>query len=145
MSLVFTWRPSICARVRTHERVLEEVLLHAYVTLDGQKVIYSELNEDDKLKLLLRELEEVRPLLDLGNNIVKRLKKELKILRTAAAIRREYGHQSHYAKHCVAYRNLKLICLNLLLQQETGLIAVESDAGELQPFKAHDGLIVVPL
>lgn len=129
-----------------HERVLEEVLLHAGVTLDGQKVIYSELNEDDKLKLLLRELEEVRPLLRPWQQYSEETEKELKILRTAAAIRREYGHRAITQSIVSHTETLSDMLELLLLQQETGLIAVESDeGGELQPFKAHDGLIVVPL
>ena len=129
-----------------NERVLEEVFLRAGVEFKGQKLIYSKLSEEDKVELLLSELEEIRPLVAPWQQYSEETERELAILKTAAAIRKEYGHRAITQSIVSHTETLSDLLELLLLQQETGLIAIECDEqGELKPFKANDGLIVVPL
>ncbi|MDO5666955.1 MAG: phosphoenolpyruvate carboxylase [Alcaligenaceae bacterium] len=129
-----------------HERVLEEVFLRAGVEFKGQKLIYSQLSEEDKCELLLKELKEIRPLLAPWQQYSEETERELDILKTAASIRKKYGHRAISQSIVSHTETLSDMLELLLLQQETGLISVECDAeGQLKPFKANDGLIVVPL
>ena len=129
-----------------HERVLEEVFLRAGVQFNGQKVVYSQLSEEDKQELLLRELENTRPLIAPWQEYSEETERELEILRTAAAVRKQYGYRALRQSIVSHTETLSDMLELLLLQQETGLISVECDAeGTIKPFKENDGLIVVPL
>lgn len=129
-----------------HERVLEEVFLRAGVEFKGQKLIYSELSEEEKRELLLKELTEIRPLVAPWQQYSEETERELDILKTAALIRKKYGHRAISQSIVSHTETLSDMLELLLLQQETGLISIECDAkGQLKPFKANDGLIVVPL
>lgn len=129
-----------------HERVLEEVFLRAGVQFKGRTLVYSELSEEDKRELLLKELAEVRPLVVPWQQYSEETERELEILRTAAAIRQQYGHRAITQSIVSHTETLSDMLELLLLQQETGLMPVECDEkGQLQPFKANEGLIVVPL
>ena len=129
-----------------HERVLEEVFLRAGAQFKGQKLVYSQLSEEDKVELLLKELAEIRPLVAPWQQFSEETERELAILKTAAAIRKQYGHRAITQSIVSHTETLSDMLELLLLQQETGLIAIECDeAGEVKPFKANDGLIVVPL
>ncbi|SUA52967.1 Phosphoenolpyruvate carboxylase [Oligella urethralis] len=129
-----------------HERVLEEVFLRAGVRFNGKKFIYSELSEEQKCELLLKELAEIRPLVAAWQEYSEETERELEILRTAAAIRQQYGYRAITQSIVSHTETLSDMLELLLLQQETGLLPVAMDAqGELLPFKANEGLIVVPL
>lgn len=129
-----------------HERVLEEVFLRAGLEFKGKKLVYSQLSEEDKRELLLKELAEIRPLVAPWQQYSEETERELEILRTAAAIRKKYGHRAISQSIVSHTETLSDMLELLLLQQETGLISIECDAeGQLKPFKANDGLIVVPL
>ncbi|CAM5203336.1 phosphoenolpyruvate carboxylase [Oligella ureolytica] len=95
---------------------------------------------------MLKELAEIRPLVTPWQKSSEETTRELDILKTAAAIRQQYGHRA-IAQSIVSHTETLSDMLELLLlQQETGLIAIECDeTGEIKPFKANDGLIVVPL
>lgn len=129
-----------------HERVLEEVFLRAGVQFNGKKLVYSELSEDDKVTLLLKELEEVRPLVAPWQRYSEETTRELDILKTAATIRQTYGYRAITQSIVSHTETLSDMLELLLLQQETGLISIEYDEqGELKPLKENDGLIVSPL
>lgn len=129
-----------------HERVLEEVFLRAGVEFKGQKIVYSKLSEEDKCELLLKELEETRPLVAPWQKYSEETERELDILKAAASIRKKYGHRAISQSIVSHTETLSDMLELLLLQQETGLISIECDAqGQLKPFKENDGLIVVPL
>lgn len=129
-----------------HERILEEIFLRAGVQFNDQRLIYSQLAEEQKVELLLKELAEVRPLVAPWQKYSEETERELAILKTAAAVRQQYGHRA-IAQSIVSHTETLSDMLELLLlQQETGLIAIECDEkGEIKPFKPNDGLIVVPL
>ncbi|NLA51908.1 MAG: phosphoenolpyruvate carboxylase [Alcaligenaceae bacterium] len=129
-----------------HERILEEIFLRAGVQFNGQKLIYSQLAEEQKVELLLKELAEVRPLVAPWQKYSEETERELAILKTAAAIRQQYGHRAITQSIVSHTETLSDMLELLLLQQETGLIAIECDEqGEIKQFKPNDGLIVVPL
>lgn len=129
-----------------NERVLEEVFLRAGSQFKGQKLIYSQLTEEDKIELLLKELAEIRPLVAPWQQYSEETERELAILKTAAAVRQQYGHRAITQSIVSHTETLSDMLELLLLQQETGLITIECDEnGDVMPFNADDGLIVVPL
>src|SRR5699024_907218 len=129
-----------------HERVLEEIFLRAGTQFEGQKLVYSQLSEESKVELLLKELTNIRPLVTPWQAYSEETTRELDILKTAALIRRQYGHQAITQSIVSHTETLSDMLELLLLQQETGLITIECDEkGEVKLFKANDGLIVVPL
>ncbi|WP_423804305.1 phosphoenolpyruvate carboxylase [Oligella urethralis] len=88
-----------------HERVLEEVFLRAGAQFKGQKLVYSQLSEEDKVELLLKELAEIRPLVAPWQQFSEETERELAILKTAAAIRKQYGHRAITQSIVSQYRN----------------------------------------
>lgn len=129
-----------------HEAVLTELYLRNRSTLNGKPFVYSELSEEEKVDLLLKELNEPRPLVSPWQHYSEQTSKELLILQTAAQMRARYGHraiQQYIVSHTETLSDLLEV---LVLQQETGLIRLETDEnGNLLPIEAHDGVTVAPL
>ncbi|WBF65628.1 MAG: phosphoenolpyruvate carboxylase [Candidatus Kinetoplastibacterium crithidii] len=122
-----------------HERVLEELFQKAGVYLEGKNK-YSELDENLKIELLIKELNQGRPLLSPWINYSEETNKELNILKTAAEIRSLFGKQAiqnYVVSHTETLSDLLEV---LLLQKETGLIPpIFSD------IEQDNGLMIVPL
>ncbi|MDY3331351.1 MAG: phosphoenolpyruvate carboxylase [Pelistega sp.] len=129
-----------------HEAVLTELYTRNRSTRDGQPLVYSALSETEKVDLLIEELNNPRPLMSPWQQYSEQTSKELLILQTAAQMRQRYGHRAikqYIVSHTETLSDLLEI---LVLQQETGLISLETDEqGLAKPIQAHDGLIVVPL
>lgn len=123
-----------------HERVLDEIMRCAHVTLDGKPVRYARLSEPDRVRVLRQELHETRPLVSPWIEYSAETAKELAILRMAADCRRRFG-QAAIGQTIVSHtETLSDLLEPLLLQQETGLILPGPDV----PGQAG-GLMVVPL
>ncbi|MVW72001.1 phosphoenolpyruvate carboxylase [Bordetella sp. 15P40C-2] len=123
-----------------HERVLTELFHRAGAQIDGNPVDYSKLDEDARVALLRSELSQARPLASPWITYSEETTRELAILRTAAAMRARYGKaavQQTIVSHTETLSDLLEV---LVLQLETGLIAVPD-----QPIEPQDGLMVVPL
>jgi len=120
-----------------HERVLTELFSRASITWDGKPVDYASLSEVDKICVLRRELQEIRPLVSPWLNYSQETEKELGILRMAATGRERFGVDA--IRHCIVSHTETLSDLLevLVLQQETGLMHPD--------LSANDGLMVVPL
>lgn len=117
-----------------HEAVLAELLATARVHGD-----YAALDEGAKRELLLRLLNEARPLRVMGATYSPLACSELAIFETALALRQRYGSQAirHYIiSHTETVSDLLEV---LLLQKEVGLLRGTLDA------QAVADLIVVPL
>ena len=129
-----------------HETVLTELYLRNRSTLNGKPFVYSDLSEEEKVDLLLKELNEPRPLVSPWQHYSEQTSKELLILQTAAQMRARYGHraiQQYIVSHTETLSDLLEV---LVLQQETGLIRLETDEnGNLLPIEAYDGVTVAPL
>lgn len=129
-----------------HEAVLTELFARSHSTFEGQPFVYAELSEEQKVSLLLEELQNTRPLASPWQHYSEQTSKELDILRTAAQMRTRYGHraiQQYIVSHTETLSDLLEV---LVLQQETGLIRMETDEqGQLLPLEPHDGVIVAPL
>jgi phosphoenolpyruvate carboxylase len=123
-----------------HERVLTELFARAGTQRDGQPVNYRELDEDARVALLRSELAQARPLASPWITYSEETTRELAILRAAAAMRARYGKaavQQTVVSHTETLSDLLEV---LVLQLESGLIAVPG-----QPIEPQDGLMVVPL
>ncbi|WP_427771021.1 phosphoenolpyruvate carboxylase [Comamonas thiooxydans] len=117
-----------------HEEVVRELLSVAKVELD-----YSLLEEDAKCALLVRLLEDARPLRVMGADYGDHTRSELAIFETAKRLRERLGGEA--IRHCIISHTETVSDLLevLLLQKEVGLLR-----GTLQDGAQCD-LIVVPL
>lgn len=117
-----------------HEEVVRELLSVAKVELD-----YSLLEEDAKCALLVRLLEDARPLRVMGADYGDHTRSELAIFETARRLRERLGSEA--IRHCIISHTETVSDLLevLLLQKEVGLLR-----GTLQDGAQCD-LIVVPL
>ena len=123
-----------------HERVLDELMRQAGVTLDGKAVHYARLAEADRVRVLRQELREPRPLVSPWIDYSAETTKELAILRMAADCRRRFGTAAIRQSIVSHTETLSDLLEVLVLQQETGLIA--PTVGGAAP---REGLMVVPL
>ena len=117
-----------------HEEVVAELLATARV-----ETAYSALSETDKRALLLRLLNDARPLRVVGASYSDHARGELAIFEAALAMRYRYGHEAirHYIiSHTETVSDLLEV---LLLQKEVGLMRGTLDGD------ARNDLIVVPL
>ena len=117
-----------------HERVLAELLAVARIEPD-----YAALGEDAKRAVLLRLLQDARPLRVMGAQYSEHSQGELAIFEKALQMRQRYGAEAirHYIiSHTETVSDLLEV---LLLQKETGLMRGTLDAS------AQADLIVVPL
>jgi phosphoenolpyruvate carboxylase len=117
-----------------HEAVLAELLQVARVEPD-----YRALDETQRRELLLRLLNDARPLRVRGAEYSDLARSELAIFETAVQMRQRFGHQAlrHYIiSHTEDVSDLLEV---LLLQKECGLMRGTLDEA------AHNDLIVVPL
>ena len=117
-----------------HELVVAELLATARV-----EASYGKLAESDKRTLLLRLLEDARPLRVVGVVYTDHSQRELAIFDMAKRLREQFGEQAirHYIiSHTEAVSDLLEV---LLLQKEVGLLQGTLDA------QARADLIVVPL
>ena len=117
-----------------HEEVVRELLSVAKVELD-----YSLLEEDAKCALLVRLLEDARPLRVMGGDYGDHTRSELAIFESARRLRERLGGEA--IRHCIISHTETVSDLLevLLLQKEVGLLR-----GTLQDGAQCD-LIVVPL
>ena len=129
-----------------HERILTELYRRAAITFNGKPVDYASFSEEEKVALLLDELNQSRPLVSPWQGYSEETTKELNILHAAAFVCKRYGKQT-IQQYIVSHTETLSDMLEVLvLQQETGLITQERDEnGELLPLSEDDGLIVVPL
>lgn len=129
-----------------HAAVLEELFARAKVRIDGRDFAYRQLDEAQKVALLLTELQSVRPLISPWQSYSAATSKELSILQTAAKMRRQFGKRAikqYIVSHTETLSDLLEV---LVLQQQTGLIKNATNAqGQPRAIKTGDGLIVVPL
>ncbi|WP_345796980.1 phosphoenolpyruvate carboxylase [Castellaniella sp. MT123] len=123
-----------------HERVLDELMRQAGVTLDGKAVHYARLSEANRIRILRQELREPRPLVSPWIEYSAETTKELAILRMAADCRRRFGAAAIRQSIVSHTETLSDLLEVLVLQQETGLIA--PTVGNTEP---REGLMVVPL
>ncbi len=117
-----------------HEEVVAELLATARI-----ETAYSALSETDKRALLLRLLNDARPLRVVGASYSDHARGELAIFEAALAMRQRYGHEAirHYIiSHTETVSDLLEV---LLLQKEVGLMRGTLDGD------ARNDLIVVPL
>jgi len=117
-----------------HEEVVAELLSTARI-----ETAYSTLSETDKRALLLRLLNDARPLRVVGASYSDHARGELAIFEVALVMRQRYGHQAirHYIiSHTETVSDLLEV---LLLQKEVGLMRGTLDGD------ARNDLIVVPL
>ena len=120
-----------------HERVVAELLAVARITPD-----YATLDEAEKCAVLMRLLQDARPLRVMGAAYGEHTQSELAIFETALQMRQRYGAQAirHYIiSHTETVSDLLEV---LLLQKEVGL--VRGTLEDVAP-PAHADLIVVPL
>ena len=120
-----------------HERVVAELLAVARITPD-----YAALDEAEKCAVLMRLLQDARPLRVMGAAYGEHTQSELAIFETALQMRQRYGAQAirHYIiSHTETESDLLEV---LLLQKEVGL--VRGTLEDVAP-PAHADLIVVPL
>ncbi|MEF9948345.1 MAG: phosphoenolpyruvate carboxylase [Comamonas sp.] len=117
-----------------HEEVVRELLAVAKVEAD-----YSALEEDAKCALLVRLLEDARPLRVMGADYGDHTRSELAIFEAAKQLRERLGAEA--IRHCIISHTETVSDLLevLLLQKEVGLLR-----GTLQDGAQCD-LIVVPL
>ncbi|ART47677.1 phosphoenolpyruvate carboxylase [Acidovorax carolinensis] len=117
-----------------HEEVVAELLATARI-----EPSYSSLQEAAKRALLIKLLNDARPLRVVGAAYSNHTQGELAIFETARVLRERFGHEAirHYIiSHTEAVSDLLEV---LLLQKEVGLLRSTLDA------EARNDLIVVPL
>lgn len=122
-----------------HRRVLDELFSAAGTLYRGAPLHYAQLNEQQRIEVLLQELHNARPLVSPWLDYCAETQKELAILRMAAKMRRRFGPQliqQYIVSHTEQLSDLLAV---LVLQQETGLIKPHSHN------PADQGLMVVPL
>ncbi len=118
-----------------HERVLSELLAAAAITPD-----YAALDEAARCALLMKLLQDARPIRVMGAQYSEHTLDEMAVFETAVRMRQRYGKQAiaHYIiSHTETVSDLLEV---LLLQKEVGLMQ-----GRLGGTDAHADLIVVPL
>ncbi|MDB5761708.1 MAG: phosphoenolpyruvate carboxylase [Herminiimonas sp.] len=126
-----------------HERVLAELFACA-----GVEPRYAELAEQEKIAILLDELDKPRLLYSPYIAYSDEADSELAILHAAREIRRRYGARSirnYIISHTETVSDLLEV---LLLQRETGFLRTHRNKGSIQIGEALDGelaLMVVPL
>lgn len=126
-----------------HERVVGELFSRAHVVHD-----YADLSEEDKVKLLMRELNQPRLLFSPFVEYSSETASELEIMRTAKEISDRYGARAirnYIISHTRALSDLLEV---YLLQKEAGLLREQwdSDGGPHDgPSDAELDLMVVPL
>lgn len=129
-----------------HEAVLSELYTRSMTLFNGKVFVYSDLSEEEKVEILLQELKNSRPLASPWQHYSEQTAKELSILQAAAKVRKRYGQKAIVQTIVSHTETLSDLLEILVLQQETGLISLETNEhGELLPIQAGDGLIVVPL
>ncbi|SFB91238.1 phosphoenolpyruvate carboxylase [Massilia yuzhufengensis] len=109
-----------------HERVLAELFARAGGTPD-----YAALAEEEKIKLLLAELAQPRPLYSAFESYSDETNSELGILRAARDIRQRYGSRAirnYIISHTETVSDLLEV---LLLQKETGLMRASTGASDV--------------
>ncbi|MBU4422622.1 MAG: phosphoenolpyruvate carboxylase, partial [Gammaproteobacteria bacterium] len=117
-----------------HEEVVAELLATARIEPN-----YSSLQEAAKRALLIKLLNDARPLRVVGATYSDHTQGELAIFETARVLRERFGHEAirHYIiSHTEAVSDLLEV---LLLQKEVGLLRGTLDE------ESHNDLIVVPL
>ncbi|MGB9989165.1 phosphoenolpyruvate carboxylase [Pseudoduganella rhizocola] len=117
-----------------HERVLAELFAKS-----GAHADYSALDEDSKVKLLLAELSQSRPLYSPYISYSAETDSELSIFRAAREIRARYGERAirnYIISHTETVSDLLEV---LVLQQETGLLRQDGNGGYVLD------LMVIPL
>lgn len=118
-----------------HEEVITELLATARI-----EPRYTQLDEAAKRTLLLRLLNDARPLRVVGASYSAHTQGELAVFETARSLRERFGAQAirHYIiSHTETVSDLLEV---LLLQKEVGLMH-----GSLEDKNCHNDLIVVPL
>jgi phosphoenolpyruvate carboxylase len=123
-----------------HERILAELFARAKVEQN-----YATLPEQQKIELLLSELDKPRLLHSPYLGYSAETESELTILRAAREIRHRYGDRAirnYIISHTETVSDLLEV---LLLQKETGLLRVEWDQASGQSMKAEMELMVIPL
>ena len=126
-----------------HERTLSELFSYAKVEHN-----YADLDEENKVKLLLNELNQPRLLYSPFISYTPETAAELEIMRTAREIRQHYGSRAirHYIiSHTRQVSDLLEV---LLLQKESGLLREKWDDDALPcngPAEAEQDLMVIPL
>ncbi|WP_028357175.1 phosphoenolpyruvate carboxylase [Brackiella oedipodis] len=129
-----------------HERVFTDIYYRSGLQHQGKAIAYDQLSEAERVELLLQELKHNRPLVSRWQTYHPETEKELDILRTAAKIRKIYGHRALRQSIVSHTETLSDLLEVLVLQQETGLLTMQRDSkGQIMPFANHDGLLVVPL
>ncbi len=121
-----------------HERVVAELLAVARIEPD-----YAALPEESRRAVLLRLLQDARPLRVVGAAYSEHTQGELAIFEAALRMRQRYGHDAirHYIiSHTETVSDLLEV---LLLQKEVGLVHGTLD--DAAPAQATADLIVVPL
>jgi phosphoenolpyruvate carboxylase len=121
-----------------HERVVAELLAVARIEPD-----YAALPEESRRAVLLRLLQDARPLRVVGAAYSEHTQGELAIFEAALRMRQRYGHDAirHYIiSHTETVSDLLEV---LLLQKEVGLVHGTLD--DAAPSQATADLIVVPL
>ncbi len=118
-----------------HERVLAELFRTAQVEAD-----YSSLTEEQKITLLLGELDQPRLLYSPYIAYADETESELAVLRMARSVRQKFGPgaiRNYVISHTESVSDLLEL---LLLQKETGLYRIDTLDGE-----QHADLMVIPL
>ena len=126
-----------------HERVLTELFARSNVEAN-----YNQLSEEQKIALLLAEMQNPRPLYSPYVSYSDETNSELSILRMAREIRQRYGARAirnYIISHTETVSDLLEV---LVLQQETGLLRKQLDATQT-PAEAvantEPELMVIPL
>lgn len=121
-----------------HEQVLDELFARARVVAN-----YAALGEEQKIALLLAELNQPRPLYSEHIQYSAQTVSELTILRTAKEIRQRYGDRAirnYIISHTETVSDLLEV---MLLQKETGLLRIEWDGPDAGSSELD--LMVIPL
>ncbi|RZI42938.1 phosphoenolpyruvate carboxylase [Herbaspirillum sp. HC18] len=123
-----------------HERVLAELFASAHVEQD-----YAALPEEEKITLLLDELDKPRLLYSPYLAYSAETASELAILRAARDIRQRYGERAirnYIISHTETVSDLLEV---LLLQRETGLLHMDWDKASGRSSNTRMELMVIPL
>ena len=118
---------------KVHEAVVAEVLLAAGVTDD-----YAKMDEDARVALLVRELENPRPLLPAGATVAPETAEALAVFHTARRLQGELGREVCDVYIVSMTAGVSDLLEPLLLAKEAGLFRLEGDT-------ARSDLQVVPL
>tara|TARA_R110001599_G_scaffold64023_3_gene178755 strand:+ start:356186 stop:359029 length:2844 start_codon:yes stop_codon:yes gene_type:complete len=119
-----------------HERVLSELFSFAQVESN-----YAGLSEEEKVKLILSELDKPRLLFSPYIDYSAETNSELSIMRTASEIRKRYGAhaiRNYIISHTETVSDMLEV---LLLQRESGLLRPDTDVTSIGEVE----LMVIPL